>query len=102
LKDPVPVHAGVARAPQSDRPSWVSVSDLAEYAYCPRAQWYRAHPPDAPPSRAAVRSAERGAVYHDRRLSAVRGREARGPGWGIGALALGLLLIVGLAILWFA
>jgi CRISPR/Cas system-associated exonuclease Cas4 (RecB family) len=74
------------------------VSDLAEYAYCPRAQWYRTHPPRTPPSPTAVRSAARGLAYHEQRLAAVADREARGPGWGIAALILGLLLVAALVL----
>ena len=84
----------------ADRPPWVSVSDLAEYAYCPRAQWYRGHPPREAPAPSAVRSSERGEAYHQRSLSAVAEREARGAGWGIAALLLGLLVVAALLLVW--
>ena len=29
---------------------WVSATDLAEYAYCPRAWYYRHHPPPEGPA----------------------------------------------------
>ena len=86
----------------SGRPAWVSVSDLAEYAYCPRAQWYRGHPPVEPPSPSSVRSAHRGTAYHQEHLSAVARLEARGPGWGIAALLLGLLVLGLLIASWMA
>jgi len=84
----------------TDRPPWVSVSDLAEYAYCPRAQWYRGHPTDEPPAPSAVRSAQRGEAYHERSLSAVARREERGAGWGIAALLLGLLVVAVIVLVW--
>ncbi len=79
----------------SDVP-WVSASDLAEQVYCPRALWYRHHPPDFPASGAAERSAERGARYHARALSAVQRRESIGPALPLALLLLGLLLLVAL------
>ena len=66
---------------------WVSASDLAEYAYCPRALYYRRASPNAPPPERALD----GARDHARRLGAER-RRAEHPG----AIWAGVLL--GLAI----
>ena len=77
---------------------WVSATDLAEYTYCPRAHWYRDHPPEGGPSRSSQERAERGRRYHDRELTGERHRaEHRGAYWV--ALALGVLLALG-AIAW--
>lgn len=68
---------------------WSTPSDLAEYAFCPRAHHYRLHG-EAPTSR----SAEAGETYHARRLSAERWRaEHRSAPWlavlaGLVAIAL--------------
>lgn len=53
----------MAHVPSEEPLPWLSVSDLAEYAYCPRAQWYRHHPPDGPTSAASERSAAAGADF---------------------------------------
>jgi len=65
---------------------WVTPSDLAEYAFCPRALHYR-KTRDDPGSEAAAR----GAAYHRRRLSAERRRDEHGRlAWA--AVALGVVL----------
>jgi CRISPR/Cas system-associated exonuclease Cas4 (RecB family) len=74
-----------------ERP-WVSPSDLAEYAFCPRALHYR-RTRLSPPSR----SADAGEAFHRRRLSAVRWREEH-PGLPWLAVAAGVLLVVGAAV----
>jgi len=79
---------------------WVSVSDLAEYAFCPRAHWYRGHPTGAAPEPAADRRAEAGTAYHRRELSRVRARESRGAGWAIAAAAIGILLLAAILLGW--
>jgi len=68
---------------------WVSATDLAEYAYCPRSLYYRRRDPDAEESV----SARAGRVFHDRTLGAERRRAARG-----GAYWAGLLLGSGLVL----
>ncbi|HEV2429619.1 MAG TPA: hypothetical protein VGV64_07240 [Thermoplasmata archaeon] len=69
---------------------WVSASDLAEYAFCPRAQWYRRHPPREAPSEAATRSARSGERYHAASLGREVDREARGSGGALLAILVGL------------
>jgi CRISPR/Cas system-associated exonuclease Cas4 (RecB family) len=71
----------------------ITPSDLAEYAYCPRAHWYRHHPPAGGPPRASVRRAEQGESFHAATLRGAR-RRAR-HAWAYGAaVAVGLLLLV--------
>jgi hypothetical protein len=66
---------------------WTTPSDLAEYAFCPRAHFYRRHG-EAPPSAEAVA----GESYHRRRLSSERWRdEHRSVPWV--AVAAGVLLL---------
>jgi len=75
---------------------WVSPRDLAEYAYCPRALYYRRRGP-APPSRAS----EAGEAFHERTLGAERRRDERG--WAAWlAVLVGLLLVLAAAavLLW--
>ncbi len=78
----------------AERVGWVSATDLAEYAFCPRALYYRTHPPAAGPRRAAERRAVAGARYHSRELGRERRRAAHGGAyWGM--LLVGLLLTLG-------
>jgi hypothetical protein len=85
----------------ADRRGWVTVSDLSEEAYCPRARWYRDHPPSAEAAR-EVRDApgrRAGIAYHARTLRREVRREGSGAWpWVVGAL--GLLLLVGAALAW--
>lgn len=71
-----------------DAPPWASASELAEYAYCPRALYYRRRDPDAPEPGAAVA----GRRYHARVLGAERRRDERAGLYWAG-LALGLLIV---------
>jgi len=72
-----------------DDRSWTSPSALAEYAFCPRAHFYRLHE-----CRPASPETVAGSVYHDRRLSAERWRSAhRRVPWF--ALVLGVVLVTG-------
>lgn len=75
---------------------WVSVSDLAEYTYCPRAHWYRHHPPVGGPTRDSARHQRKGLEFHERELSATAARSEGGYGVPIAILA-GLALL-GLAV----
>jgi hypothetical protein len=72
---------------------WVTPSDLAEYAFCPRAlhyRWTRDDPGSEP--------AARGTAYHRRRLSAERRRDEHGRlAWV--AVALGAILVLVAAVL---
>jgi CRISPR/Cas system-associated exonuclease Cas4 (RecB family) len=73
---------------------WVSATDLAEYAYCPRAWYYREHPPARGPTRAALRSSRAGERYHARTLGAERRRSEHGSAyWAV--LLVGILLALG-------
>lgn len=77
---------------------WVSASELAEYAYCPRAHFYRGRVPDSALSHSAVRSLDRGRAWHARELSV----ERHATGWGRLLLVLGALLLVTVgAVAWF-
>jgi len=77
---------------------WVSASDLADYAYCPRAHWYHDHPPPGGPTGDARRRSRAGAGYHARTLGAERRRDERGTAYWA-ALLVGLGLALG-GILW--
>jgi len=78
----------------ADPGPWVTASDVAEYAFCPRAHWYRTHPPPEGTTRAAAERAAAGVRYHDRVLGAERRRaEHRGAYWA--ALAVGMALMAG-------
>lgn len=71
---------------------WVSASDLAEYAYCPRAYWYRNHPPPGPVPRGSRHRAEAGVRYHTRTLRSERARESN-AGTYLLAIGIGLVLL---------
>ena len=73
---------------ERERP-WLSASDLAEYAYCPRALYYRRQHTEAPDPPAA----RSGRVYHQRSLRAEHRRAAyAGAYWAL--LLVGLALVV--------
>ena len=71
---------------------WVSVSDLAEYAYCPRALWYRHNPPAEGAAPQSVRSREEGTRFH-RRILRARNRRERWAAAAWALLALGAALL---------
>jgi CRISPR/Cas system-associated exonuclease Cas4 (RecB family) len=76
------------------------VSDLAEYAFCPRALWYRTHPPAEGRSARATRSAARGTRFHARALNAEVRRDRR-LGWYVGGIVgAALCMVGGIAWLW--
>ncbi len=74
---------------------WASASDLAEYAYCPRAYWYREHPPRGEIPRSASHRAEAGRRYHVRELRSEEARDSHAGTYlvlaGIGLLLLGIV-----------
>ncbi|HZY69422.1 MAG TPA: hypothetical protein VFF67_00380 [Thermoplasmata archaeon] len=76
---------------------WLSASDLADYAYCPRSFWYRHHPPAQGASPEARRARILGEEYHQSSLTAADRRwRARRAAWvALGAAAV--LIAVGLA-----
>jgi CRISPR/Cas system-associated exonuclease Cas4 (RecB family) len=69
---------------------YVSASDLAEYAYCERAYYYRSI--GAPVTPGSGRSARAGQRYHTRSLGREVRRETRG-------VTYTLLLLLGVAVL---
>ena len=73
------------------RGPWVSASDLAEYAYCPRSYWYSRHPESYPGESRPDPRARAGASFHRRVLSAERRREDHAAGYAA-------LLLAGVAI----
>jgi CRISPR/Cas system-associated exonuclease Cas4 (RecB family) len=73
---------------------WVTATDLAEYAYCPRSHWYYEHPPVGDRTTDARKRADAGTRYHHRILDAERRRAEHGAAYWA-ALALGALLVVG-------
>lgn len=77
---------------------WASVSDLAEYAYCPRAWYYRAHPPPEGRTSASDRASSAGERYHRAELSRVEFDESHGAGYG--ALVLVALVLIAGALWW--
>jgi hypothetical protein len=93
-----------AEAPRSRIPDWISASDLAEYAYCPRALHYRRHPPAAGEPEASVRRRSAGDDFH-REYGRSLIRRSRSAGvWTILFLAavVGLgILLTGAVLGWF-
>lgn len=76
----------------------MTVSDLAEFAYCPRAHWYRGHPPPEGPARASVEARARGERFHARVLTTRYRREHWSPFWwafvGVGIFLCFLALVL--------
>ena len=82
----------------AERDAWTSASDLAEYAYCPRAHFYHVHPPAGGPDRSSQRRAEAGRRFHGRELSGERRRaEHGGAYWAV--FVVGIVLALG-ALAW--
>ena len=72
--------------------AWASASELADYEFCPRAWWYRDHPPAAGRSDSSERSARQGVQFHERALDGERRRDRNGWVYGV-ALAAALLIV---------
>jgi CRISPR/Cas system-associated exonuclease Cas4 (RecB family) len=89
-----------SRKADRGRLDMVAVSELAEYAYCPRAWYYRDHPLPEGPDPRAIRSRRAGVRFHERSLRGVRRRAEYGAIWFL-ALTAGLLGLVGLAAGWY-
>ncbi|MCI4339683.1 MAG: hypothetical protein L3K06_00820 [Thermoplasmata archaeon] len=85
-------------APARTPGPWVSASELADYAYCPRSWWYGRHPPAAGRTRDGVRSSEAGIRYHERALAREWRRERDGPAYLV-LLAVAVVLVIG-GLLW--
>ncbi|MHB8351923.1 MAG: hypothetical protein ACYDFT_04425 [Thermoplasmata archaeon] len=79
---------------------WVTVSDLAEQVYCPRARYYRRRDPEAARPEEENRRLRAGRAHHEAELAAVRDLDASWVGpWiavGAGLLLLAFLLRMGL------
>jgi len=78
---------------------WASATDLAEYAYCPRAWYYRKNAPDAPVDRRARRASDAGERYHRSTLAGEERRERYGAAYWVALVVAALLVIGGVA--WF-
>jgi hypothetical protein len=76
-----------------DRSRWVTVSELAEYTYCPRAWWYRAHPPAEGVDPVDAIRRDRGSRYHAVTLGAIERRD-RWAGAFVLAFLLSLAVVV--------
>jgi len=72
-----------------DDAGWVSATDLAEYAYCPRSFHYARRFPDAPEGSRA----RDGRRYHERALGAERRRANHGAAYWLGLLG-GIALLL--------
>jgi hypothetical protein len=77
-------------------PAWATAAELGEYAFCPRAWHYRAHPPPGEPSAADLDRERYGVRFHERALSRQVARERSYA--GLAALAA-LLLLGGILLL---
>jgi CRISPR/Cas system-associated exonuclease Cas4 (RecB family) len=79
---------------RSGQGPWASASDLAEYAYCPRAWYYRKHPPAAGRSPDSERRSSAGTRYHRSTLAETEFRERHGGAYAA-ALLIALALVAG-------
>jgi len=88
--------------PRTRRQGWTSASELAEFAFCPRAWYYSTHPPGFAPDRRAVDRSEGGRAFHTEALRTEQHRETGGAsaaGWmWLGIAATVLLLLAGLVL----
>ncbi|MCI4362818.1 MAG: hypothetical protein L3K13_00710 [Thermoplasmata archaeon] len=76
-------------------PAWATAAELGEYAFCPRAWHYRAHPPASAPSSEDLERERYGLEFHARALSREQSREHSSPG----IAGLGVLLFLAGALL---
>jgi CRISPR/Cas system-associated exonuclease Cas4 (RecB family) len=74
-------------------PSWITATDLAEYAYCPRALHYRRRFPTDPDPPEAIA----GRKFHRRVLTAESRRAARRGSYWAGVLLGSALVALGLS-----
>jgi hypothetical protein len=75
-------------------PRVVSASELAEYAFCPRAHYYRTHPDGRPAPPDSERRASAGVEYHRQTLRSDR-RWSSSSAWPwVVAVLVGLVLLV--------
>lgn len=77
---------------------WASASDLSEYAYCPRAWYYRKSVPDAPVDARSRQASAAGERYHRATLAGEERRETYGAAY-VAALLVAALLVAG-GVLW--
>ncbi|MCI4334128.1 MAG: hypothetical protein L3K04_00600 [Thermoplasmata archaeon] len=82
------------RRPGPGAPAWRSASELAEYAFCERAWYYRDHPTGIPTAPEDLAQEVRGRAYHTRELSRRVVEERSGAGLAGVALALLLLAVL--------
>ncbi len=76
------------------RDGWVSASELADYAYCPRSHWYSLHPPATGRAPDAQRRSNDGRRYHRTELAGESRRERHGLAYAA-ALVVGLIAVAG-------
>jgi hypothetical protein len=80
----------------------VTVSELAGYAYCPRAWWYDAHPPAEGRTVESGRQTRDGVRYHVRTLGADRRRASWARAAGVVVVTASLLLAAGSLLGWWS
>ncbi|MCI4320829.1 MAG: hypothetical protein L3K18_04245 [Thermoplasmata archaeon] len=78
----------------------VSASDLAEYAFCPRALYYRRHPDGRSVASDAPARERAGVAYHTRTTRSDRNWAEASPLPYVGLLVLGLGLLALAALGW--
>lgn len=71
---------------------WVSASDLAEYAYCPRAHYYSTHPDVTGGTGRPGPRARAGVLYHRRTLSTEKRHDEHARLY-VGLLLAGIALV---------
>ena len=81
--------------PRSSGP-WASATDLAEYAYCPRAWYYRHHPPPEGSDAVSERRSAIGEEYHRITLREEERLERAAPAYA--ALLVGFLLLLAVGV----
>jgi CRISPR/Cas system-associated exonuclease Cas4 (RecB family) len=81
----------VVRTADDPPARWVTASDLAEYAFCPRAYWYTRHPPAEGPEPSNATARHLGERYHARTLATRYRRERWSTVWWL-LVAAGVFL----------
>ncbi|MCI4318207.1 MAG: hypothetical protein L3J96_06675 [Thermoplasmata archaeon] len=85
----------------SGRRRYVSASELADFAFCPRSQYYRLHPEGRRPAAGSLVRERSGVEYHRRTIGSDRRWTAASPlPWLVAVLAgAAILALLALSIL---
>jgi hypothetical protein len=83
-----------------DRRRYVSASELADYAFCPRSHYYRLHPEGRRPADGALAREAAGVEYHHRTIGSDRRWAGASPLPWVVAVVVGIALVALVVVGW--